>query len=142
MYLPWRTMISDPIGAARRSVATRGVAALTSLVIFVISVGGAYGEQKGELPVWKGDFDEILERRQLRVLVAYNKLMYFLDGADVRGSTYEWMEQFRQHIDDKHGFKTRKFQIIYLPVTRDRLIPSLLAGHGDAAAAARPVPGQ
>ena len=106
--------------------------ALLAMVIVPDSL--AQDTHDNKLPVWKGDFSEMLEKREMRVLVAYNKLMYFLDGADIRGSTYEWMEQFRQHIDEKHGFKNRKFLIIYLPVTRDRLIPSLLEGYGDVAA--------
>ncbi len=120
---------------SRRQVLSGLVAAAALLTAHAAqSEERAYGFGEN-LVRWKGDFSEMLERRQLRVLVAYNKQMYFLDGADVRGATYEWMEQFREFLDKKHGFKSRKFQILYLPVTRDHLIPALLDGMGDVAAA-------
>lgn len=83
----------------------------------------------------KDDFAEMLERRQIRVLVVYNKLMYFLDGPTQRGITYEIFDQFRQFIDKKYKFGSRRFNVVYLPVTRDQLIPMLLAGRGDVAEA-------
>lgn len=92
-------------------------------------------EEAPELELWKGDFEEILERRQIRVLVVYNKLFYFLDGAIQRGASYDLMELFRQHVDKKFNLKTRKFQVIIIPVDRDELIPALLDGRGDVAVA-------
>ncbi len=84
---------------------------------------------------WTGDFDQMLERRQLRALVVYNKMLYFLDGPTQRGASYEGLEQFRQFIDEKYKLKSRKFQVIFVPVTRDRLLPALEEGLGDIAAA-------
>ncbi len=81
------------------------------------------------------DFDEMLERRQLRALVVYNKLLYFLDGPTQRGAAHDALELFRQFIDDKYQLKTRRFNVIYIPVTRERLIPALLDGTGDIAVA-------
>ena len=88
-----------------------------------------------DLELWEGDFEEMLERRKIRVLVVYNKLYYFLDGATQRGASYDVMEVFRRHIDKKYKLKTRKFQIIMIPVDRDELIPALLDGRGDVAIA-------
>ena len=84
---------------------------------------------------WTGDFDGMLERRQIRVLVVYNKLMYFIDGARQRGAVFDGMEEFRQFIDKKYDLGSRKMSIVYIPVTRDRLIPALIEGIGDIAAA-------
>ena len=33
-----------------------------------------------ELEPWKGDFDGMLERRMIRVLVPYSRTLYFNDG--------------------------------------------------------------
>ncbi len=81
------------------------------------------------------DFDEILENRHLRALVVYNKLLYFLDGPTQRGASYDALEQFREFIDKKYDLGARRFQVVYIPVTRERLIPSLLEGIGDVAVA-------
>ncbi|GJL80428.1 MAG: peptidoglycan lytic exotransglycosylase [marine bacterium B5-7] len=80
---------------------------------------------------WTGDFDAMQERRQIRALVVYNRLMYFLDGPTQRGISYDALEQFRQFIDEKYNHKARKMQVIYIPVTHDRLIPALNEGLGD-----------
>jgi len=88
-----------------------------------------------ELEQWTGDFEEMLQRRQIRALVVYNKLFYFLDGAQQRGTSYDAMELFRKFIDKKYNLKSRKFNVIMIPVSRDDLIPALLDGRGDIALA-------
>ncbi len=84
---------------------------------------------------WTGDFEEMLERRQLRALVVYNKLLYFLDGPRQRGASYDALEGFRKFINEKYKLGSRQFNIVYIPVTRDQLIPGLLNGIGDVAVA-------
>jgi len=82
-----------------------------------------------------GDFDAMLERRQIRVLVVYNKMMYFLDGATQRGITYEGMEHFEKFINKKYRLGARKMDMVYIPVPRDQLLPMLVDGYGDIAVA-------
>ncbi len=89
----------------------------------------------GAVDIWTGDFDEMLERRQLRALVVYNKLLYFLDGATQRGASYDALEGFRKFVNEKYKLKSREFHIVYIPVNRDQLIPALLDGIGDVAVA-------
>jgi len=106
------------------------------LWIFPVFMSPAYAQEDApELEIWKGDFEEMLTRRQIRVLVVFNKLFYFLDGASQHGASYDLMEVFRQHIDKKFKLKTRKFQVIMIPVNRDELLPALLDGRGDLAIA-------
>ncbi len=85
--------------------------------------------------VWKGDFKEMLERRKIRVLVVYNKLMYFLDGATQRGASYDGLKLFEAYVNEKYKLKTRKLHVVFIPVPRDRLLPALQEGLGDIAAA-------
>ncbi len=111
---------------------------VTLIVLFTVplicgSTSGAYGS--AGFQALKGDFDEMLERRSLRALVVYNKMMYFLDGATQRGITYESLENFEKFVNEKHEFGARKFDIIYIPVPRDQLLPMLVDGYGDVAAA-------
>jgi membrane-bound lytic murein transglycosylase MltF len=84
---------------------------------------------------WKGDFKAMLERRKIRALVVYNKLMYFLDGATQRGATYDGLKLFEKYINEKYKLKTRKLDVVFIPVPRDRLLPALREGLGDIAAA-------
>ena len=88
-----------------------------------------------ELESWTGDFEDMLERREIRVLVVYNKLMYFLDGPKQRGTTVDSFRNFEKYINEKYKLKTRKMNIVFLPVTREELFPALLNGRGDIASA-------
>ncbi len=88
-----------------------------------------------KLETWTGDFEDMLERREIRVLVVYNKLMYFLDGPQQRGTTTDSFRNFENYINEKYKLKTRKINVVFLPVTREELIPALLDGQGDIASA-------
>lgn len=82
-----------------------------------------------------GDFDEMVERRYIRVLVSFSLTNYFLDGATQKGITYEALKMFEEEINAKLKTGPLKFHVIIIPLTRDRLIPAIVEGRGDIAAA-------
>jgi len=84
---------------------------------------------------WKGDFDGMVERRKVRVLVAHNPLLFFFDKARIRGLSYEAFQEFEKYINKQLKTGTRKIKMVYLPVPRDKLLPWLVEGRGDIAAA-------
>lgn len=85
--------------------------------------------------VWTGDFNAMVKHRVIRVLVAYNKTNYFLDGARQRGATYDVMIRFEDMINKDLKTKHLKVHIVMIPVARDQLLPYLVQGKGDIAAA-------
>ena len=87
---------------------------------------------------WKGDFDEMLQRRYIRALVVYSKTRYYVEKGRPLGMNYEAFKAFEDYVNKKYPPKVKhvKFHIVFLPVTRDDLIPALLDGRGDVAAAA------
>ena len=86
--------------------------------------------------VWKGDLDAMIQRRIVRVLLPYNKTLYFLDkGGQQCGLMYDMMTEFEQNLNKQIASKNLKIHFIFLPTARDRLIPDLLAGKGDIIAA-------
>ena len=87
------------------------------------------------LAPWKGDFDGMAERRFIRALVVYSKTLYFLDGAQERGISYESLKEFESVINKQLGTKALKVRVAMIPVSRDQLFPALLEGRGDIAAA-------
>ena len=87
------------------------------------------------LEPWSGDFDGMVERRTIRVLVTYSKTFYFLDGAEQRGTTYEAFKEFEKKLNEQLKLDTMKVQIVFVPVKRDEIFPALLEGLGDIAAA-------
>ena len=52
---------------------------------------------------WKGDFDEMVKRRMIRVLVTYNRILYFTDKYRERGITYDAMKIFEGELNKKLG---------------------------------------
>jgi membrane-bound lytic murein transglycosylase MltF len=84
---------------------------------------------------WTGDFDGMVERRRIRALVAFSKTFYFLDAGTQRGASYETLKQFEKTINEELKNKTLKVEMIFIPVSRDELIPGLVEGRGDIAAA-------
>lgn len=84
---------------------------------------------------WKGDFDGMIERRKIRVLVVHNKLLFFFDKARIRGVTYDALLEFENYINKKLKTGTRKIKVVFLPVSRDKLLPWLAEGRGDIAVA-------
>ncbi|MCM3903375.1 MAG: transporter substrate-binding domain-containing protein [Pyrinomonadaceae bacterium] len=83
---------------------------------------------------WKGDFDAMAERRVIRALVVYSRF-YFVDGAEQHGSTYEGLKEFENVINKQLGTNALKVHVAFIPVTRDQLLPALIEGRGDIAAA-------
>ena len=88
-----------------------------------------------EMKPWIGDFDGMAKRRMIRALVVYSKTFYFLDQGRQRGATYELLKQFEKLINKRLKTKTLKLRVLFIPVRRDQLIPWLMDGRGDIAAA-------
>jgi len=85
---------------------------------------------------WTGDLDGMVERRVVRVLVPYSKTFYFVDlGGAQRGLSYELMQAFDDALNKKRKLTKLRVAVIFIPTTRDNLIPELVAGHGDIVAA-------
>ncbi len=84
---------------------------------------------------WQGDLDKMIERRVIRVLVPYSKTFYFIDQGTQRGLSYELMQSFDNAVNKKHKLTKLRVAVVFIPTSRDQLLPSLNAGLGDIAAA-------
>jgi membrane-bound lytic murein transglycosylase MltF len=84
---------------------------------------------------WTGDLDGMVERRFIRVLVTFSKTNYFLDKGEQRGATYDGGRLFEEFLNKRLQSKNIRVQLLYLPVSRDRIFQALAEGRGDIAAA-------
>jgi len=84
---------------------------------------------------WTGDLDGMLERRSVRVLVPYNRTGYFIDAGTQRGLFYDLMTGFENQLNEQHADGLIRINLLFVPTTRDRLIPALEEGLGDIIAA-------
>jgi membrane-bound lytic murein transglycosylase MltF len=84
---------------------------------------------------WTGDLDGMVERRMVRILTVQSPVQYFVDRGRELGITYEAAKTFETQLNEKLGTGNVKVHVIIMPVGRGELIPRLLAGQGDIAAA-------
>ena len=77
----------------------------------------------------------MIAKRRIRILVIYNKTFYFVDRGRQRGATYDLGRAFEDDLNRRLGTGNLKVNVVFIPVSRDQLIPGLVKGLGDIAAA-------
>lgn len=82
---------------------------------------------------WQGDYDGMVKRRLIRVLVVFNKMGFFIDQGQYRGVSVELLQAFQKFINKGNEERALQIDVIFLPVYRDQLIPALVEGKGDIA---------
>jgi membrane-bound lytic murein transglycosylase MltF len=128
-----------------RECSLRALAAIVTVIALALALalaGRAVAGDNQPLSIelkataWTGDLDVLAERRAIRVLVPYSKTLYFVDlGGVQRGISYDFMHAFEDALNKKLGRGNLRVQVVFIPVSRDHLIPMLLAGQGDVVAA-------
>jgi membrane-bound lytic murein transglycosylase MltF len=88
-----------------------------------------------EVKTWTGDLDGMIKRRAIRVLVPYSRTHYFIDKGVQRGLAYEMGKKFEDDLNLKLKTGNLRVHVVFIPVSRDQLLPDLVAGKGDVAAA-------
>jgi membrane-bound lytic murein transglycosylase MltF len=88
-----------------------------------------------ETKAWKGDFDGMVKRRHVRVLVPYSRTLYYNDKGRERGITADLVRDFEQYINRKYAKELgkRPITVYMIPTTRDELLQDVADGMGDIA---------
>jgi membrane-bound lytic murein transglycosylase MltF len=83
---------------------------------------------------WRGDFDEMVERRVIRAVVPFGGYQfYYVDGLP-KGAAYDLLQRLESYINKELERGNVKVYVVVIPVNRDQLIPALLHGHADLVA--------
>ncbi|MFO1397233.1 MAG: lytic transglycosylase F [Burkholderiales bacterium] len=125
----------------RRRFVARALLALSCMVPLVVAataaepggdapIGAGLGAPVGMRP-WTGDFDGMVKRRVIRVLVPHSKTFYYVEKGRARGVSAEIIEALEAEINKDLKSRTLKVKVIALPVARDEMLPKLVAGYGD-----------
>jgi membrane-bound lytic murein transglycosylase MltF len=80
---------------------------------------------------FKGDFDQMVARRLIRVGVTYNRTFYFADRGVQRGVSYEYAKAFEDWINQKLKTGNMRINAAIVPMPRDQLPSALLEGKVD-----------
>jgi membrane-bound lytic murein transglycosylase MltF len=85
---------------------------------------------------WRGDFDGMLERRLVRVLVPYSRTLYYVDKGHERGLTAELVREFERYLNQRYAKQLgkRPLTVVIIPTARDKLLSGVAQGLGDIAA--------
>jgi membrane-bound lytic murein transglycosylase MltF len=85
---------------------------------------------------WTGDFDGMVKRRMIRILVPYSKTHYFIDKGVPRGLVYDGGVKLEEEVNKKlKTTNANKVHVVFVPTSRDALYDSLVQGRGDIVAA-------
>ncbi len=123
-------------------------AALTSC----LSLAAAAGEnaaESGRLPgsspfeapaealweQWAGDLDGMVERRVVRALVPYGGYQFYYEDGAPRGAVWEMLKRLENYLNEQLGRRNVRVYVAAIPVSRDQMLPALLAGNADLIAA-------
>ena len=86
-------------------------------------------------PPWTGDLEGMVERRLVRMLVVPNRTDYYLDGGEPKGQVAEYGRELERRLNRRFQPGARPIRVVFLPVLRDDLLPGIVGGRGDIAAA-------
>ncbi|WP_319582688.1 lytic transglycosylase F [uncultured Pseudodesulfovibrio sp.] len=107
---------------------------LACLIAAALPVPGWGAELARVQKAWKGDLPEIIEsHRPIRVLVVYNRTNFFMKEGVIRGLEADMMSAYEKHLASV--YKKELVRLVFVPVAINELIPALLDGRGDIAAA-------
>jgi membrane-bound lytic murein transglycosylase MltF len=82
---------------------------------------------------WGGDLPALIDKRVVRLLVVYSKTFYFIDKGQQRGITYDFGMELEKYLNAGNKDKTRPIRVVFIPMSRDQVLPALAAGAGDIA---------
>ena len=83
-----------------------------------------------------GDLDSILQKRELRALVVYERGFYFLDRGAQYGVLVNQLQGFERWLNKAYLAREKaKLKVVYIPVRLDKLLDYLTEGRGDLVAA-------
>jgi membrane-bound lytic murein transglycosylase MltF len=87
------------------------------------------------LAKWTGDLDGMQGRRAIRILTAYNRTLYFIDKGTERGTAADQGRLLEAELNKTLADGHLKVSVVFVPVSRDELLPALRDGRGDIAMA-------
>lgn len=81
-----------------------------------------------------GDFDGMVERRLIRVIVPYSRTLYFQDKGAIYGTAADGAQLLETWLNKKNKLGARFLTVPVSAASRDKLFDALLAGDADIAA--------
>ena len=127
------------------TMSRRSLIAVTALTALAAPRGWSQAPQSGpaspRTPLrtrfaeqFTGDFDAMLDRRLIRLVVPYSPTVFFEDKGTIYGTAASGAQLLENWINKTFALSARPLTVPLTPVSRDKLFDTLLAGDGDIAA--------
>ena len=81
------------------------------------------------------DLPGLIQKRYIRVLTTFNKTNFFVSDSRIYGFEYSLLKDYEKSLNQGIGRKELQVVLEFIPVPFDQLIPRLVEGYGDIAAA-------
>src|SRR6516162_8669045 len=81
-----------------------------------------------------GDFEAMLDRRLIRLVVPYSPTLFFEDKGTIYGTAANGAQLFEAWVNKTFALGARPLTVPLTPVSRDKLFDTVLVGDGDIAA--------
>src|SRR6516165_330887 len=120
----------------RRLIAVTALAALTTPHAWPqTSQAGPASAASTRIPLrtrfagqFTGDFDEMLDRHLIRVVVPYSPTLFFEDKGAIYGTAANGAQLFEEWVNKSFALGSRRLTVPLTPASRDKLFDTLLAG--------------
>jgi ABC-type amino acid transport substrate-binding protein len=80
-----------------------------------------------------GDFDQMLDRRGVRVVVPFSRTLCFVDKGTLYGTTADGVQLLQEWLNRTFKLGARPLTVRLIPTSRDKLFDAILTGDGDIA---------
>jgi membrane-bound lytic murein transglycosylase MltF len=80
---------------------------------------------------FKGDLDEMVKRRLVRIGVPYNRTLYFVDKGVQRGIAFEYGKLMEDELNKRRKTGNLKVVFWFVPLPRNQMLKALLDGKVD-----------
>jgi membrane-bound lytic murein transglycosylase MltF len=120
------------LGGTSVAVRLATVLALAGTLAGLAAPARAREELPYQIEPWAGDFEGMVARRKIRVLVVSNMALYHVDNGAQRGIVFDLFAEWEKQLNAKRKLP---IEVVFVPVRRNELLQALVEGRGDVAAA-------
>ena len=84
---------------------------------------------------YQDDLSGLLEKKYIRVLTTLNRTNFFISEGHLVGYEYSLLKDYEKYLNKRIQNTDLKIVLEFIPVARHELVPKLVQGYGDIAAA-------
>ncbi|MFN2356765.1 MAG: transporter substrate-binding domain-containing protein [Desulfotignum sp.] len=119
-----------------------GYALVLSLLLFLLSQDSAMSKQDMALSLnvhitesYHDDLSGLLQKKYIRVLTTVNRTNFYISDGQLVGYEYALIKGYEDFLNQQVDDQELRVVLEFITVSRDQLIPKLVQGYGDIAAA-------